>query len=161
MKEDAMTRKHNTCIKILVLLLSTLAIPSLLEARLALGWTYQELFDKADLVVIARRVASKPIEEHIFLLESIKVRGVMTDFQSLLVLKGPKDIATFKLHHYQFESKEEEEATANGPTLIRFQSEHSTCLLFLVKEGPLTYVPVGGQVDPGTVSVLELQGGEF
>jgi hypothetical protein len=161
LKEDALNRKDNMRIKVLVLLLLILAMPRLLDARLAYGWTYQELFDKADLVVIAKRVASKPLEEHIFVLETIKVRGVMTDFQSLLVLKGPKDISTFKLHHYQFESKEEEETTANGPNLIRFQGEHSTFLLFLVKEGASAYVPAGGQVDPGTVSVLELQGGEF
>lgn len=153
-----MIRKDNMRIKVLVLLLLILAMPSLLDARLAWGWTYQELFGKADLVVIARRVASKPIEEHTLLLDDLKVRGVMTDFRTLLVLKGPKDISTFTLHHYQFESIEEEEHIANGPILIRFQSEHPAFLLFLVKEGASTYVPVGGQTDPADLSVLEVGG---
>ncbi len=115
------------------------------------------MFDKADLVVIARRVASKPIEEHTLVLDDIKVRGVITDFRSLLVLKGPKDISTFQLQHYQLESPRDENI-ANGPDLIRFRFEHPAFLLFLVKEGTNTYVPVVGQTDPAGLSVLELAG---
>ena len=65
MKEDALIRKDNMRIKVFVLLLLILAMPRLLDARLAYGWTYQELFDKADLVVIAKRVASKIGRAHV------------------------------------------------------------------------------------------------
>ena len=46
--------KHNMRAKVLVLFLLILATPSLLDARLVEAWTYQELFDKADLVSSAQ-----------------------------------------------------------------------------------------------------------
>lgn len=150
-------RKENLRIKTLVLLVLIFIIPSMLGARIVEGWTYQEMFDKADLVVIARRVASKPIEAHTVVLDDIKVRGVITDFRCLLVLKGPTHVSTFQLQHYQLESPQDENIT-NGPDLIRFRFEHPAFLLFLVKKGANTYVPVGGQTDPAGLSVLELAG---
>lgn len=155
--DELTIRKDNMRIKILVLLLLIFVMPSLLDARMAESWTYQEMFDKANLVVIATHIASNPIEEHTLVLRNIKVRGVLSTFRSLLVLKGPKDMSTFQLHHYQLESPQDE-YIQDGPQLIRFRSLQPPFLLFLVKEGATTYAPFGGQTDPANLSVLELDG---
>jgi hypothetical protein len=109
------------------------------------------------LVVIGRVVTSRNTEERSTLL-SLKVIGVVTDFQTHLVLKGDTSIKTFRLHHYTLESARDEETIANGPNLIKFSREHPPFLLFLVKERDGRYAPVTGQEDPALHSVLELGG---
>jgi hypothetical protein len=138
-----------------ILLLS--AIPKLVDAHILEPWSYQQMFDKADLVVIATFVSSKDTSEHAALRDlspPSKVIGVVSDFETRLTLKGPKD-KRFELHHYRLDEVE----YSNGPSLIDIKpGRETTFLLFLIKEKDGRYAPVTGQTDPAALSVLELEG---
>jgi hypothetical protein len=152
--------------------LLALSVPSLLLARLVRPWTYQEMSDKADLVVIASWVSTKDTDEHSTLQDvepPIKVVGVTSEFETRLVLKGSQDIKTFQLHHYRFQN-EKDALWANRPSLVIIHPSVSTkdgweypgggtFLLFLTKEQDGRYAPVTGQTDPAALSVLKLTGG--
>lgn len=121
------------------------------------------MFDKSDIVAIAEVISTEDTGEATTLPEynsSLVVVGVVTEFRSLVVLKGSRDVVKFKLHHYRYQVPEQEAAVADTPDLIRIQpGKHSTFLLFLAKRRESGYVPVTGQTDPGMLSVLELKGG--
>lgn len=143
---------------LLVLLTFSVSMP--VSARLVESWSYAEMFDKADLVVVAKRVETKDTSEHTTLPDIkpvINVIGIVTKFESLLVIKGGKDVKEFQLHHYRFES-ERSKSLVDTANLIEFSWEHPAYLLFLKKERDGRYAPVTGQTDPGAYSVLELRG---
>ncbi len=134
------------------------------RARLTRAWTWQEMFDQADLVVIARPTATKDTSEHSKLLTDIPVIGVHTDFETRLILKGSRGLTSFTLHHYRFERPEEEKYIANGPNLIRLEmkpGQRRTYLLFLRREEEGVYAPVTNQTDPYDTCVNELPGYEL
>jgi hypothetical protein len=116
------------------------------------------MFDKADLVTIAYVVSTKDTEERSTILDGIKVIGVATEFKSALILKGPKGVTNFQLHHYRFQSESDRENIANSPALLQIGPYHPVFLLFLVKESDGRYAPVTGQTDPAMFSVLPLNG---
>jgi hypothetical protein len=125
-------------------------------ARITRSWTYQQMFDKADLVVIGDALTTKDTNERT-LIEDIKVIGVTTEFRSALILKGPKTVKAFQLHHYRYEF-ERDEAVVDSPNLVRIGPNHPAFLLFLVKEADGRYAPVTGQTDPAVISVLRING---
>jgi hypothetical protein len=86
----------------------------------------------------------------------VLVIGVVSEFKTSLVLKGPRDSTTFQLHHYRFASADDQLA-ANSPDLIRLSEGHFPFLMFLVKEPDGRYAPVTGQTDPASRSVIELK----
>jgi|SRR5215217_262742 len=142
-----------------IALLTLLVLPASLLARLMEGATYEQMYDKADLVVIAKPLSSKDTHEHTMLpgLESIHVVGINTDFESHLVLKGDKAVKRFVLHHYKLNKRLEPLPIINGPTFISFDPEdHHAYLLFLIKEPNGKYAPGSGQVDPAAFSVIKL-----
>jgi hypothetical protein len=149
-------------IKTFFSLVLLLGITQLLSARLTHNWSYQEMFDKSDLVVIAMVVSSKDTDERITLPDyspPLAVVGVVTEFQTCIILKGTKDIKKFQLHHYRYQSEHDESAVANTPELIKTKpGVHQGFLLFLAKESGGRYVPVTGQTDPAILSVLDLRG---
>ena len=120
------------------------------------------MFDKADLVVIAHRVSTKNTDERSMLTDlrpHVAVVGVVTEFRTLLILKGAKNATKFNLHHYRLQS-ENDQNVESGPDLVRFsRGQHVPFLLFLIKERNGKYAPVTGQTDPAAFSVLELRGG--
>ena len=69
-------------------LLLALAVTAPGHARLIEAWTYQEMFDKADLVVIADATSTKDTEERSTLI-GVPVIGVATEFKTSLVMKAP------------------------------------------------------------------------
>ena len=130
------------------------------SARITAAWTYQEMFDKSDLVVIAYGLSTKDTDERTTLNDlepHVSVIGVVSDFKTSLVLKGPRDTRTFQLHHYRFASAHDQLA-ANSPDLVRLSEAHLPFLMFLVKEPGGRYAPVAGQTDPALHSVIELKG---
>jgi|SRR5579884_2357312 len=139
-------------------ILLAFALPEPLLARLTEPWTYNEMFNKADLVAIAYVVSSRDTNEHTTLAGDIEVVGVTTEFRSALILKGPHDITTFQLHHYRFKSETDRENIANAPALVRIGPHHPVFLLFLVHEPDGRYAPVTGQTDPALFSVIRLDG---
>jgi hypothetical protein len=125
------------------------------------GGTYQQMYDKADLVVIAKPLLSKDTKERTMLpgWEYIHVLGVNTEFEIRLVLKGDQKVTKLVLHHYKVDDALEPLPIAGGPTLARFDpNEHNGYLLFLIKEPDGRYSPASGQVDPAAFSVLKLNG---
>jgi len=120
------------------------------------------MFDKSDLVVIATVVSSKDTDERIRLPDyspAVTVIGVITEFQTSIILKGMKDIKKFQLHHYRYRSEDDESAVANTPELVKIKpGMRQGFLLFLVKELDGKYAPATGQTDPAILSVLELMG---
>jgi hypothetical protein len=142
--------------RILLVLVMTLSGAGLLTARIMSDpWlTYQEMFDKSDLVVIATVQRTKDTAEKSKLLDTVDVIGVETEFNTELILKGSKDVRVFVLHHYR---EPDEGSTANGPSLLFIGPEkHPPFLLFLTKEKDGRYAPVAGQTDPALISVIKL-----
>ena len=135
----------------------SLALGDFLSARLMYDWTYEELFSKSDFVVIAEPIsATHDTDERTNLPElapSTPAIGVVTDFQTVLVLKGQKQ-DRFVLHHYRL--PDSDVAIINGPVLVKFNPGHHEYLLFLVRERDGRFAPVGGQTDPGAFSVKQL-----
>lgn len=144
-----------------VLFLLTFAWQAL-EGRLTQHWTYQEMFNKSDLVVIAAFLSSKDKSEHAVLPDykpPLIVAEVLTKFEANLVLKGPKDVKRFQLHHYRYKSDADEWAVSDTPFLVKIPKYSPSFLLFLTRQSDGNYVPVTGQTDPAILSVLELTGG--
>jgi hypothetical protein len=133
-----------------------LAVLSSTRGRLMEDTTYAEMFDKADLVVIAKPVSTKDTSEHTMLLGNIRVVGVNTDFETRFVLKGEKSIRKFVLHHYRLTHRHE--PIVNGPDLAVFNlKEPKAFLMFLTKQADGRYAPASGQIDPAAFSILELK----
>jgi hypothetical protein len=144
---------------VFVTVLATLAgITPLKAGRMPTeGESYQEMFDKADLVVIATALATKETAEQSKLLGTVNVVGVETEFRTRLTLKGAKEVRKFVLHHYR---EADDQSIANGPALIHIPpGRHPDFLMFLVREKAGRYAPVTGQTDPILFSVLELRSG--
>jgi hypothetical protein len=141
-------------------LLVVLATVGTSSGRITAAWTYQQMYDKADLVVIAYGVSTKDTTERTTLNDlepCVPVIGVVSEFKTSLVLKGPQAPGTFQLHHYRFASAHDHLA-ANSPDLLRLSEAHLPFLMFLVKEADGRYAPVTGQTDPASHSVIELKG---
>ena len=130
--------------------------------------TYQRMFDKADLVVVADWQGMKETNERSTLQDfdpAIKVIGVTTELKTKLVLKGAKDIKTVGLHHYRFQFQDDDLLTF-APQFIRIRGPEKRgetsypgggqMLLFVKKESDGRYAPVTGQVYPAVTSVLFL-----
>lgn len=130
--------------------------------------TYQQMFDKADLVVIADWDGMKETDERGTLRDfdpAIKVIGVTTEFKIKLVLKGAKDIKSVALHNYRFQFQDDDLWTF-APQFVRIRGPETRgnrhypgggkVLLFLKKEPDGRYAPVTGQVYPAVTSVLLL-----
>ena len=133
--------------------LLSVAASAVVYARLLDPWPYQDLFTKSDLVVIAKpAVATRDITER-RTLQGYAFAGVITEFDTLLVLKGSAS-KRFVLHHYR-----EAEPSVNGPTMMTFDphKDDKPYLLFLVHEPDGKFVPVAGQIDLD-FSVQQLSG---
>ena len=164
--------RHRTLGRIALLLLSMFAFNNWTAARAIVGGqSFQEMFDGADLVVIATARATKDTTErkrlididvnasHIMPPDQLQdeVIGVETKFQTRVTLKGPKDVETFLLHHYKLVVARDRWGFG-APNLIEIPSQrHGTFLMFLIKEKDGRYAPVTGQYDPAVLSVFELK----
>jgi hypothetical protein len=147
-------------IRIFLTLILMFCVPRVMDARIRDAWTYQEMFDKADLVVVAEVLSTKDTDERSVLRDlkpPVNVIGIVTEFKSSLILKGSQNVKTFHLHHYRLQSAGDELLT-NGPDLVELSGQHQVFLLFLVKERDGRFAPVTGQTDPASFSVLELKG---
>jgi hypothetical protein len=143
----------------LSLLAVLVLIPHLAAARfLEREWSYQQMFAKADLVVVARPIWTKATKERSKLpgfRPRIPVVGVLTGFETSLVLKGDKNVKHFVLHHYRLARNE---PSVNGPMLVSFNpNQKFSFLLFLTKQSDGRYAPVTGQTDPAILSVIMLE----
>ncbi len=121
-------------------------------------WTYQEMLDKSDLVIIGKPTSTNDTSERITIpgiSPELRAIGVNSEFAVRLVLKGNREVHKIVLHHYRLERIE---LIVNGPELVSFDTKNpSAFLLFLTKEPDGRYAPVTGQTDPGIFSVLKLE----
>lgn len=141
---------------IIAILLSS-SVAQCVFGRLMYAWSYQELFDKSDFVVIANPVSRTRDTVERTMLRDIQenVIGVETQFEAQVVLKGRKR-ARFIFHHYR--SIPSKVAVINGPSFIRFDPKHAAraYVLFLKLEPDGRFAPTGGQTDLDT-SVQEMR----
>src|SRR5947209_6150406 len=98
----------------------------LAQARLMRTWSYQELYDQADLVVIAKPVATHDTAEKTTLpniAPDVHVVGLSTEFEISVVLRGEKTIKKATLHYYRL--ADPKQLMINGPNLASFDpKEH-------------------------------------
>ncbi|HVU28055.1 MAG TPA: hypothetical protein VHG71_10020 [Verrucomicrobiae bacterium] len=138
------------------LLIATTAF--LAQARLMRTWSYQDLFDQADIVVIAKPTGTQDTGEQATLpniAPDVHVIGLSTDFDISVVVKGDKTLKKLILHHYRLENPKE--LMMNGPNLASFNPKaYTRFLLFLHRESDGRYSPVSGQTDPTLFSVVKL-----
>ena len=146
--------------KTITIAILILATTLLAQARLVSSWTYQQLFDQADLVVIAKPVATQDTSEQSVLpniAPDVHVVGLSTDFDVSVVMKGDKGTKKFVLHHYRLTNPKE--LMLNGPNLASFDPKaYSRFLLFLHRESDGRYSPVCGQTDPAINSIFKIDG---
>jgi hypothetical protein len=148
-------------ITITLLIFSTICVA---QARLMTPWSYQELYDKADLVIIAKPISTQDTAEKTTLpniAPDVHVVGLSTEFEISVVMKGDKNLKKITLHHYRLADPNEQ--FDNGPNLVSFdlpknQSISTRFLLFLRLEKDGRYAPVSGRTDPALFSVLKLGG---
>ena len=142
--------------------LLTVGLASLAQARELESQSYQELYAKADLVVIAKPISTKDTTEQAVLPKigpPLQVVGLSTEFDIALVMKGDKSLKKLVLHHYRLADPDAEMKMANGPMLASFDPTQGACfLLFLHREADGRYAPVSGQTDPASCSVQKLRG---
>ncbi len=137
-----------------------IATALLAQARVMRSWTYQELYDKADLVVIANPTSVEDTAEQTVLpriAPDINVVGRSSHFDISVVMKGDKGPKKLVLHHYWWAYPAK--LPMNGPTLAHFDpTENRRYLLFLRRESDGRYSPASGQTDHGMFSLLRLNG---
>jgi hypothetical protein len=142
---------------VLVLLLAT---ASLAEARISEAWTYQRLYDGADLVVVGV-VTSTTVTSEATILPNIRpdvhAIGVSTEFRIGGIFKGDVHLKSCVLHHYRLANPDS--VLLNGPALVSFDvTARGPYLLLLTREPDGRYVPVAGQTDSAK-SVFKLDSG--
>src|SRR3989442_10448892 len=140
--------------------LTILTVALLAQAREMTSWSYQELYDQADLVVIAKPISTQDATEKAVLPNispNVHVVGLSTQFDISVVMKGDKHLKKCVLHHFRLANPKE--MLDNGPMLVSFDpKQHSHFLLFLHREADGRYAPVSGQTDPTLFSVQRLEG---
>jgi hypothetical protein len=146
-------------VRIAAAILLITSAPHPVWARFIDDRAFEELFAKADFVVLAKPIsATHDTPERSALLGNVPVIGVITKFQTLLVLKGVKK-GRFILHHYRETPLPPYVAFVNGPTLHSFdpKKDHRPYLLFLRREQDGRFAPVADQSDLD-VSVRQVGG---
>ena len=139
------------------------AVTCLGDARPIAQWTYEQLTEDADLVVIATptETTDKDKTEIPNLQRAgadgkytpVPAVGIETKFQVLAVLKGDKKRKDFVLYHLR---QAKAENVPNGPQLIAFDLKgQRRYLLFLKREADGRFVSVTGQTD-AAVGVRDL-----
>ncbi len=145
----------------------SLCIAPAAYARIVRVVSYQELFEKSDLVVIATpltKTADTDERTHFEGLfetdqdgkqTSVAAIGVETTFSISVVMKGDRDAKQFVLHHYRPTA-----LAIDGPNVVSFDPSDfrrsRDILLFLLKEQDGRYAPYGGQTDPGIQAITAL-----
>ena len=147
--------------KTIITTLLLLAGAFLAPARLINSWSHQQLYDQADLVIIAKPISTQESGEKAVLPNispDVYVDGLSTQFDIDVVMKGEKSLKKCVLHHFRLTNPKE--IMKNAPNLASFDPRQHNCfLLFLHREADGRYAPVSGQTDPALSSVQKLEEG--
>ena len=134
----------------------------LAQARvIAHWWSHQEVYDKADIVVVAKPTAMHETSEKTGLPDcsNCEVIGLYTDFDISLVMKGDTNLTKLTLHHYREVPRPPNVVEIGAPHLASFDPKSPTSyLLFLHRDSDGRYSPVSGQTDPTMFSIFSLGG---
>jgi hypothetical protein len=134
------------------------AVAASVSAYLLPSFTYEDMFAKSDLVVIARPISSRDTDERKSdhnVNPPVPVAGVITECEALYVLKGPK-LKKFKFHHFR-DLTDPNEVVIGGPTGISFDlPKRHRYVMFLVREAGGRFAPFAGQTDVVDISVQEI-----
>src|SRR5207245_1659205 len=134
-------KSMKTKLTLLILLSLGLECP----ARISTAWNYDQLNEKATLIVIATPTKVSATDEQAALpniqtvrpdgkKENVLAKGVETTFEILAVLKGERDTKLLKLHHYAL-SGPKEASFGGGPGLVSFEPKSKKrYLMFLISE---------------------------
>ena len=128
-------------------------------ARPVQVFNYDEMYAKADLVVIATPVSVKELDEKTELPgvrwgnDPIRVFGLETTFQVSVVLRCGVEPAILGkdrivLHHYRLENPKAAEAPNAVQLLTVKPEDRSQYLMFLKRAADGRYEPFNGQTDP-------------
>lgn len=125
---------------------------STLQGRPVQILSYQEMFDRADLVAIALPTAVRDTTERTViphLSPPNPAIGIETEFLVQTLIKGGNSPGNrIVLHHYRHADPAVK--YRNGPDLVLFNLENQEpYLLFLKKEADGRFAPINGQTDPG------------
>ncbi|MBP6750278.1 MAG: hypothetical protein KA144_11615 [Xanthomonadaceae bacterium] len=136
------------------------AIPLAAYSRLIPTPDDQDLFDRADAVVIAVPRIGRDTDERVVLpgiRPDVRVVGITTELEVKAWLKGAPREPKTALHHYRLDVDRAAQPLLNGPLLLEFHAaEARTYLMYLVREPDGRYAPATGQTDPAGFSVLRL-----
>lgn len=128
--------------KTLICLTCLLFTVTLLEARPLRPWTYQELFDESDTVIIATATKSHPLADFISPTGYTgPVEAYQSDFTVLGVFKGDKKkevrMTFYRLPKHNI-------PIPNGPGFIDIDTKENNRYILFLKDGH----PVSGDIDP-------------
>jgi hypothetical protein len=129
-------------------------------ARISQLWTFEQLGEKSDLIVIARPVSSTPTEEKATLPNispTVHVTGVETKLEIRLVLKGWPKTKTACLNHYAFANPADSRLHGAAQLLTFDPKQPTRYLMFLKQTSAGRFVPVAGQTDPAAESIIKLE----
>ncbi len=138
-----------------------LALPAGGWARMIPTYSGQELFDRADVVVIGKPRSVHDTDEALPPDNWPGFRhGVETEFQISGVLKGDRSLKTVILHTFRFADADQWiSSSINGPGIYLFDPKQPDFyLLFLVSDKEGRYEPLSGTLDWAGISVLKLKG---
>ena len=133
-----------------------LATSILAQGRLFQIWSFQQLFDEADVVLIGSVKETTKLTGTKARLEgeSMEFHNVITRFKRRAVLKGDYQPATWDFAHYWF--TEDTKVLISPPPLKQFTEVNKVYLIFLRKNSAGKLIPVSGQKQ-ATSSFIETQ----
>ena len=155
-------------LRLIVTTTLTCLLPGLVESRPIREWTYEELMEKADMVVIAQAVSentttnTRPEFQKSW--PDVSFVGLNTLFKVKLALKGEVNAGRLTVFHFRI--CEMPNGIRNGPMFVVFQIGDRKLphggtmpppdyMLFLRRLEDGRYEPVSGQMDP-VIAVKEL-----
>jgi hypothetical protein len=141
-----------------LLLLTTIFLvgfTGIVAGRVVRSWSYKELLEKSDVVVLATPTTNNDTTEHIDFpgFPGEHVIGVETKFAVSAVLKGDKALRDLVFHHYR--TPDDLRANVSSPSFVSFDPVANptialrTFILFLIREPDGRYAPTVSQTDPG------------
>jgi hypothetical protein len=147
-------------VKLLLPIALLLSLSLTAVGRIRQSWTYEQMAEQSDLVVIAKPISSSRLEEKTTLPNispAVHVVGVQTKLDVRLVLEGWPKTKDACLHHYTLENPADGQVRG-AAQLVTFDLKRPTCyLMFLKQVSAGRYEPVTGQTDPAAESIIQLE----
>lgn len=128
----------------LLVMTVTLVAGALADARITRDWPYKDLFEQADLVVMAEATAITPTKDQLNekFWDGEGWFGQNGQFAIKHILKGKEEAKKIDVLHFRTDNQ-----YPNGPQLAKFRLKNEY-LLFLKSRTDGRYEPLSGQIDP-------------